>query len=79
MDANQTETAIGKALKTALGHSGFELTDSTHLVDDEILDSLDASVFLLELEKESGRKISDQEVDHHNLFVVGNLKKWLLA
>lgn len=74
---NEAIELIRGALGTATGRKNVGFAEETHLVDSGILDSLDASVFLLELEKASGKKITDQEVEANNLFQVSNMVAWL--
>lgn len=77
MTKDEATNAIRAALAKATGRTDLEYGDDTHLVEGEILDSLDASVFLLELEKTSGTKIADKDVETHDLFRVSNLTNWL--
>lgn len=77
MTEEKAAELIRAALATALGRQNKQITGDTHLTESGILDSLDASVFLLELEKASRRKITDQDVEQHDLFQVSSLVAWL--
>jgi len=77
MNREEAGNTIRAALAKATGRSDLEYENETHLVEGEILDSLDASVFLLELEKASGKTITDKDVETHDLFRVSNLIDWL--
>jgi acyl carrier protein len=68
---------VQKALVAATGKKSVQFSGETHLVESGVLDSLDSSVFLLELEKASGSKITDQDVEKNNLFKVSNMVAWL--
>ncbi len=50
-----------------------DISVDTHLIEDDIVDSLDSAVFLLEIEKVSGKKLSDKDIDEKDLFKVVNL------
>lgn len=77
MSQDEVGQMIRAALSVATGRKDIEVTDSTHLVRDNILDSLDASVYLLELERASGKKITDKDVEDFNLFQISNMVDWL--
>lgn len=77
MNHEEASNVIAAALAKATGKRNIELEPDTHLVESGILDSLDASVFLLEVEKMTGKKITDQEVEDEMLFRVDNLTRWL--
>lgn len=62
--------ALSKTLKT---DNVPEISKSTHLLEEDILDSLDALVFFLELEKISGVKIKDEDFDDQNIYIVENI------
>lgn len=63
---------IQKALTDALGRE-VEISPETHLVEDEVLDSLDSAVFLLNVETETGVTLSEDVVAEKDLFKVANL------
>ena len=72
---------ILKMINTALNEAierEVELNEDTHLIEDEIIDSLDSAMFLLKLEKTSGKEIPDVAVEENNLFKVGNLINYLM-
>lgn len=77
MTRDNASQMIRVALSVATGRKDVEIADNTHLVADDILDSLDASVYLLELERASGKKITDKDVEDFNLFQISNMVDWL--
>ena len=54
-----------------------DISLDTHLIDDDVLDSLDSAVFLLELEKLYGIELSDEVVDTKDLYKVANLVEFI--
>ena len=56
---------------------GIEITEGTDLLEDEVLDSLDWSVFLLEVEKEFNVTISDDDIEELNLQSVKSLVNYI--
>jgi acyl carrier protein len=54
-----------------------EFDESAHLTNDEILDSLDSSVYLLEIERDFNVKLDDETVENHDLFLVSNMIDFL--
>lgn len=70
---------IGDALERAT-HKRVEITISTDLVEEGILDSLDGMVFAMELETLSGRKFpEDVDLVERGYFKVGKLVEFLSA
>ncbi len=67
-------TALSKAV-----NRDYEISEDTHLVDEELLDSLDSAVFLLEVERATGKKLPEADVETKNLFQVRNLVDYLMA
>jgi acyl carrier protein len=53
------------------------ITEKTHLIEEEILDSLDSAMFLIKLEQNSAKEISDKQVAENDLFKVSNLIHFL--
>ena len=51
--------------------------ENAHLVKDEILDSLDSSVYLLEVERKFGVKLDDETVEKFDLFSVSKMIDFL--
>ncbi|WP_436637515.1 acyl carrier protein [Microbaculum sp. FT89] len=75
-DASFVATIEGIVSKVT-GRSDVKLDGDTALIDDEILDSLDWSVFLLDLEKHYDIKIPDETVDEQGLQTVGKLVSFI--
>lgn len=63
---------IGEALEKAVGEAKT-VTEATDLIEDEVVDSLDSALFLVELEKIVGCQIPQADVNDKNLMKVGNL------
>ncbi|MEM8630280.1 MAG: hypothetical protein AAGF74_03515 [Pseudomonadota bacterium] len=70
------KSIIETALADAVGHS-VEISVDTHLIQDDVIDSLDSAIFLLNVEKAAGVKLSEQDVDEKDLFKVSNLVAFL--
>lgn len=73
-EASLLSTITDLASKTT-GRSDLDISAETDLIADDILDSLDWSVFLLDLEKHFDISIPDDLVEEHNLQVAGNLMR----
>ncbi|MEJ8572396.1 acyl carrier protein [Microbaculum marinum] len=71
-DASLVAT-ISELAAATTGRANLQIDRGTDLIEAEILDSLDWSVFLLDLEKRYEVTIPDEEVESRNLQVVGNL------
>ena len=69
---SDTVAMIKSALDDAVGQP-VEITPGTHLTQEALLDSLDSAVFLLNIEKASGVKLSEEAVEQYDLFKVSNL------
>ena len=67
---------IDKAIEKATGNT-FELTEETNLIESEILDSLDSMVFILELEKATGKKFPEEDLEEEGFFKVGKIVAFL--
>ena len=67
---------VKAALNDAVGKQ-VNFTLETHLTEEEILDSLDSAVFLLNVEKATGVALSEEAVEQNNLFQVANLIAFL--
>lgn len=70
------QSLIEAALTDAVGRS-INISQDTHLINDEVLDSLDSAVFLLNVEKASNIKLPEKDVEDHDLFKVSNLIAYL--
>lgn len=57
--------------------SSVTVSETTHLVDERILDSLDSAVFLLNIEKMTSVKINDRQLMDNDLYRVSNLVSFL--
>ncbi|MCT8974627.1 acyl carrier protein [Microbaculum marinisediminis] len=69
--------AIEGIVSTVTGRSDVKLAGDTDLIDDGILDSLDWSVFLLDLEKHYDIKIPDETAEEQGLQTVGKLVSFI--
>ncbi len=58
MTREEALAAITKALTATVGDVDGDVTESTDLVEDGMLDSLDSMTFLFELENDLGRKLA---------------------
>ena len=76
MNQADAKSLIGQALQT-LGVYDDTLDDDTDLIGDGIIDSLDAMMFLFELEKIVGRRISTID-ETYNDFTVSALATALI-
>ncbi len=72
IDLSTVQQALDKTIDTSV-----TVSDSTHLVDERILDSLDSAVFLLNIEKMTSVKINDRQLMDNDLYQVGNLVDFL--
>ncbi len=70
------QSLIEAALTDAVGRS-IAISQDTHLINDEVLDSLDSAVFLLNVEKASNIKLPEKVVEDQDLFKVSNLIAYL--
>lgn len=67
---------IQDSLNDALGRE-YVITEENHLINDEILDSLDSAVYLLNVETASGKKLPEDKVEDLDLFSVKNMIAFL--
>lgn len=72
IDLSTVQSALDKTVNT-----GSQISETTHLLEERILDSLDSAVFLLNIEKLTAVKISDRQLMDHDLFQVSNLLSFL--
>lgn len=56
---------------------GIKISMDIDLKEDLRLDSLDIISFLFDVERETGVKIPEEDIDSFNLFNLGNLIKYL--
>lgn len=63
---------IRDAIKLAVNDEP-EITERTDLINDEILDSLDSMVFVMELEKLSGIKFPEEDLEEAGFYSVPKL------
>lgn len=71
-----TLQTIQAALNDAMGKE-TEISAENHLIHDDILDSLDSAVFLLNLETATGKKLPENDVEEKDLFQVQKLIDYL--
>lgn len=69
---------IQESLDDAVGQP-VEFSPDAHLLKDEVLDSLDSAVFLLNLEKATGVLLPENTVEEKDLFKIANLIQHLEA
>ncbi|MDP3183189.1 MAG: acyl carrier protein [Desulfobaccales bacterium] len=80
MNHEEAYGIIREALKKTLGGKSVTFSDTTDLVEENILDSLDGMVFLLALEELSGREIPEEgDLVEAGFFKVEGLVKFLTA
>lgn len=63
LSRQEIETKVNEVLVDKLGVSESEVRPEAKLEDDFVADSLDAVVIVMELEREFGISISDEELD----------------
>jgi len=69
--------AIPNAIEKATGQNPGPVPADTDLLGSGTLDSLDWSVFLLNLEKQFSVKIDDEDAEINALNIAGNLAEWI--
>lgn len=71
--------AIEKKLETILKdvNSSAEYRKNVHLRNDLNMDSLDVISFLFEVEIQTGIKIPEEDIDPHELLILGNLCNYI--
>lgn len=55
----------------------FEYSISGNLKEDFNMDSLDVISFLFEVEADTGIKIPEEDIDKHELMILGNIKGYI--
>lgn len=76
MSKEEIMNSIKQALENAVGEAK-DFTEATDLIEDDVVDSLDSALFLVELEKEVGFQIPQADVNDKELMLVGNLVNYL--
>ena len=79
MDQQQALDAITQALRTALNDTGATVTIDTDLLGEDILDSLDGMVFLLELSAFTDKKFPEKDLKEQGFFKVRKLVEFMLS
>ncbi len=69
---------INQALEKVTSKA-WTIDRDTDLIESEILDSLDSMVFIMELEKKTGGKFPDTDLEEENFFKVGKLIDFLTS
>jgi len=77
MSRDEALIIIKKCLESVLEEE-VVITEESHLIDDEILDSLDSAVFIFEVESETSKKLPDGDIGEHDLYKVSKLIDYLL-
>ena len=77
MNEEQALEIIKNALAVVLEREQ-EIRMDDHLIEDEILDSLDSAVFMLEIEKLSNKKLPKDQEAEYELAQVGKLVEYLI-
>ena len=68
---------IGRALKKVTGRT-WGIGPETNLIADDLLDSLDSMVFILELEKSSGKNFPEADLEEEKFYTVKKLVDFLV-
>ncbi len=76
MTREEAKSAIERSLAIVLDRK-VEVADETDLLEDEIVDSLDAATFVFELEGLTGVKLPEGDLGDHGLYKVGRLVEYL--
>jgi len=79
MDQQQALDAITQALRTALNDTGATVTIDTDLLGEDILDSLDGMVFLLELSAFTDKKFPEKDLKEQGFFKVRKLVDYMTS
>lgn len=78
MERTEYLEVIRAALAKAVNRK-HDISEATHLIDEDLLDSLDSAVFLLEVERATTSKLPEVDIETKNLFQVKNLVDYLMA
>jgi acyl carrier protein len=79
MDQQQALDAITQALRTALNDDTATVTIDTDLLGEDILDSLDGMVFLLELSAFTDKKFPEKDLKEQGFFKVRKLVDYMTS
>lgn len=76
MSREQLLGTIKECVENVLG-SEVEIAEETHLVNDDVLDSLDSATFIFEIEAKTNKKLPEGDIDEAKLYLVSNLIDYL--
>jgi acyl carrier protein len=79
MDQQQALDAITQALRTALNDDTATVMIDTDLLGEDILDSLDGMVFLLELSAFTDKKFPEKDLKEQGFFKVRKLVDYMTS
>jgi acyl carrier protein len=79
VDTDAAKQVIDQALSKTLGRENVEFSLDTDLLKDEVLDSLDSVVFVLQLQQLSGREFPQEQLAQPGFFQVRNIVRQLLG
>jgi acyl carrier protein len=79
MNQQQALDAITQALRTALNDDKVVVTMETDLLGEDILDSLDGMVFLLELSAFTDKKFPEKDLKEQGFFKVRKLVDYMVS
>jgi acyl carrier protein len=79
MDQQQALDAITQALRTALNDDTATVTIDTDLLGEDVLDSLDGMVFLLELSAFTDKKFPEKDLKEQGFFKVRRLVDYMTS
>jgi acyl carrier protein len=79
MNQEQALDAITKALRTALNDGAVSVNIETDLLGEDILDSLDGMVFLLELSAFTDKKFPETDLKEQGFFKVRKLVEFMTS
>lgn len=78
MTRDQALALIGDALAKVAGRR-HAVTETTDLLEEEMVDSLDGAILLLEIEKAWGGKFPAGDAKDHDLYKVKSLVDFMIA
>ena len=79
MNTQEALDAINKSLRKALDDDSVTVGPGIDLLDEEILDSLDGMVFILELSRYTDKKFPDTDLVELGFYNVDKLVEFLTA
>ncbi|MGJ4932276.1 acyl carrier protein [Bradyrhizobium sp. HKCCYLS2038] len=77
MTRAQALELIAAALCKTLDKDAIAIDENTDLIGEEIIDSLDSMVFLLELSAKIGKEVSDEDAGNPEFYRVGRLLEFV--